>query len=47
MPHAKYLRERTNEPNPLDMANAIVPADLGGLIEGCHRALDAAHMALD
>ena len=24
--YAKYLRERTNEPNPLEMADVVVPS---------------------
>jgi 2-keto-4-pentenoate hydratase/2-oxohepta-3-ene-1,7-dioic acid hydratase in catechol pathway len=45
--YAKYLRERTNEPNPLEMAEVVVPADLARLIEGGPRALEAAQTALD
>jgi 2-keto-4-pentenoate hydratase/2-oxohepta-3-ene-1,7-dioic acid hydratase in catechol pathway len=44
---AKYLRERTDEPNPLEMAEALVPPDLARLIEGGPRALDHAEKALD
>jgi acylpyruvate hydrolase len=45
--YAKYLRERTNEPSPLDMAEVVVPSDLARLIEGGRRALDGAQTALD
>jgi 2-keto-4-pentenoate hydratase/2-oxohepta-3-ene-1,7-dioic acid hydratase in catechol pathway len=45
--YAKYLRERTNEPNPLEMADVVVPSDLARLIEGGPRAFDAAQTALD
>ncbi len=45
--YAKYLRERTNEPSPREMAEVVVPSDLARLIEGGPRALDAAKMALD
>src|SRR5271155_3717669 len=45
--YAKYLRERTSEPSALEMAEVVVPSDLGRLIEGGPRALDAAQMALD
>ena len=45
--YAKYLRERTDEPNPLEMADVIVPSDLVRLIEGGPRALEAAQQALD
>jgi 2-keto-4-pentenoate hydratase/2-oxohepta-3-ene-1,7-dioic acid hydratase in catechol pathway len=45
--YAKYLRERTDEPNPLEMADVVVPSDLARLIEGGPRALDAAKAALD
>jgi acylpyruvate hydrolase len=44
---AKYLRERTGEPNPLQMAEALVPSDLERLIEGGPRALDNAQKAVD
>jgi 2-keto-4-pentenoate hydratase/2-oxohepta-3-ene-1,7-dioic acid hydratase in catechol pathway len=44
---AKYLRERTGEPNPLQMAEALVPSDLERLIEGGPRALDNAQNAVD
>jgi 2-keto-4-pentenoate hydratase/2-oxohepta-3-ene-1,7-dioic acid hydratase in catechol pathway len=37
---AKYLRERADEPNPLQMAEALVPSELARLIEGGPRALD-------
>jgi 2-keto-4-pentenoate hydratase/2-oxohepta-3-ene-1,7-dioic acid hydratase in catechol pathway len=45
--HAKYLRERQNEPNPIAMAEAVLPSNLSRLIEGGARALDAARAALD
>jgi 2-keto-4-pentenoate hydratase/2-oxohepta-3-ene-1,7-dioic acid hydratase in catechol pathway len=45
--YAKYLRECTNEPCPLEMADAVAPANLARLIEGGKRALDAAQTALD
>jgi 2-keto-4-pentenoate hydratase/2-oxohepta-3-ene-1,7-dioic acid hydratase in catechol pathway len=45
--YAKYLRERANEPSPLEMADVVVPSDLARLIEGSSRALDAAQTALD
>jgi 2-keto-4-pentenoate hydratase/2-oxohepta-3-ene-1,7-dioic acid hydratase in catechol pathway len=45
--YAKYLRERTNEPSPLEMADVVVPSDLARLIEGGPRALEAAQTALD
>jgi 2-keto-4-pentenoate hydratase/2-oxohepta-3-ene-1,7-dioic acid hydratase in catechol pathway len=45
--YAKYLRERTDEPSPLEMADVVVPSDLARLIEGGPRALDAARTALD
>jgi 2-keto-4-pentenoate hydratase/2-oxohepta-3-ene-1,7-dioic acid hydratase in catechol pathway len=44
---AKYLREKTGEPNPAEMAEVLVPSDLAGLIEGSARALDTAQEALD
>ena len=44
---AKYLRERANEPSPLEMAEALVPSDLARLIEGGPRALEHAEKALD
>src|SRR5215831_13287624 len=31
--YAKYLRERTGEPAPREMAEAVVPSDLARLIE--------------
>jgi hypothetical protein len=40
--YAKHLRERTNEPRPLEMADVVVPSDLARLIEGGPRALDEA-----
>src|ERR1700757_918503 len=45
--YAKYLQERTLEPNPLEMADVVVPSDLVRLIEGGSRALEAAQQALD
>jgi len=45
--YAKYLQERTVEPNPLEMADVVVPSDLVRLIEGGPRALEAAQQALD
>ncbi len=44
---AKYLREKQGEPNPLAMAEALVPSDLARLIEGGTRAIDTAQKALD
>jgi 2-keto-4-pentenoate hydratase/2-oxohepta-3-ene-1,7-dioic acid hydratase in catechol pathway len=44
--YAKYLRERSNEPSPLEMADVVVPSDLARLIEGGSRALEAAQTAL-
>jgi len=44
---AKYLRERADEPGPLEMAEALVPSDLARLIEGGPRALENAQNALD
>jgi 2-keto-4-pentenoate hydratase/2-oxohepta-3-ene-1,7-dioic acid hydratase in catechol pathway len=44
---AKHLRERKGEPNPLEMAEALVPSDLARLIEGGPRALGHAQKALD
>ena len=45
--YAKYLQEGTVEPNPLEMADVVVPSDLVRLIEGGPRALEAAQQALD
>src|SRR5215472_15958321 len=45
--YAKYLRERTNEPSPLEMTDVVVPSDLARLIEAGPRALEAAQIALD
>jgi len=45
--YAKYLRERTNEPSPLEMADVVIPSDLARLIEAGPRALEAAQIALD
>jgi 2-keto-4-pentenoate hydratase/2-oxohepta-3-ene-1,7-dioic acid hydratase in catechol pathway len=44
---AKYLRERANEPRPLEMAEALVPSNLARLIEGGPRALEHAQKSLD
>jgi 2-keto-4-pentenoate hydratase/2-oxohepta-3-ene-1,7-dioic acid hydratase in catechol pathway len=44
---AKYLREKAGEPSPSEMAEAVVPSDLGRLIEGGSRALETAQKALD
>jgi 2-keto-4-pentenoate hydratase/2-oxohepta-3-ene-1,7-dioic acid hydratase in catechol pathway len=44
---AKYLREGADEPNPLQMAEALVPSELARLIEGGPRALEQAQKALD
>ena len=44
---AKYLREKAGEPSPSEMAEAVVPSDLGRLIEGGPRALETAQKALD
>jgi 2-keto-4-pentenoate hydratase/2-oxohepta-3-ene-1,7-dioic acid hydratase in catechol pathway len=44
---AKYVREREGEPSPLQTAEALVPSDLGRLIEGGPRALEHAQKALD
>jgi 2-keto-4-pentenoate hydratase/2-oxohepta-3-ene-1,7-dioic acid hydratase in catechol pathway len=45
--YAKYLRERTDEPNPLEMAEVVVPSELSRLIEGGSRTLDAVQITLD
>jgi acylpyruvate hydrolase len=45
--YAKYLHERKDEPNPLEMADVVVPSDLALLIEGGPRALEAVQTALD
>src|SRR5262245_29266529 len=45
--YAKYLRERTNEPNPLEMADVVVPSDLACLIESGSRTLAAVQISLD
>jgi 2-keto-4-pentenoate hydratase/2-oxohepta-3-ene-1,7-dioic acid hydratase in catechol pathway len=45
--YAKYLRECSDEPSPLEMADAVVPANLARLIDGGERALEAAQKALD
>ena len=44
---AKYLREKQNEANALEMAEGIAPSNLARLIEGGQRALDTAQQALD
>jgi len=44
---AKYLDEKDDEPNPLQLAEALVPSNLGGLIEGGTRALEYAETALE
>jgi acylpyruvate hydrolase len=44
---AKYLREQEGESSPLQTAEALVPSDLGRLIEGGPRALEHAQKALD
>ena len=45
--YAKYLRERTDEPNPLEMAEIVVPSELSRLVEGGSRTLDAVQTTLD
>ena len=45
--YAKYLRERTDEPSPREMAEVIVPPDLARMIEGGPRTLEAAQIAID
>jgi len=45
--YTKYLRERTNEPSPLEMAGVVVPSELACLIEGGSRTLDAVQTSLD
>jgi 2-keto-4-pentenoate hydratase/2-oxohepta-3-ene-1,7-dioic acid hydratase in catechol pathway len=44
---AKYLRERANEPSPLEMAEVLVPSDLARLIKAGPRAIEHAQKALD
>ena len=44
---AKCLRERDGERNPVVVADALAPSDLGRFIEGGKRALDNAASALD
>jgi 2-keto-4-pentenoate hydratase/2-oxohepta-3-ene-1,7-dioic acid hydratase in catechol pathway len=44
---AKCLREREGELSPLESAEALVPSDLGRLIEGGPRALEHVQKALD
>src|SRR6266436_3651555 len=45
--YTKYVRERTNEPSPLEMAGVVVPSELACLIEGGSRTLDAVQTSLD
>ena len=45
--YAKYLKERTNEPSAVEMADVVVPSDLARLIDGGPRALEGAQTALD
>jgi 2-keto-4-pentenoate hydratase/2-oxohepta-3-ene-1,7-dioic acid hydratase in catechol pathway len=45
--YAKYLQERTDESNPLEMADVVVPSKLSRLIEGGQRTLDAVQTTLD
>jgi 2-keto-4-pentenoate hydratase/2-oxohepta-3-ene-1,7-dioic acid hydratase in catechol pathway len=45
--YAKYLRERQNEAHADQLAQALVPPDLGSFIEGGARALENAQKALD
>jgi 2-keto-4-pentenoate hydratase/2-oxohepta-3-ene-1,7-dioic acid hydratase in catechol pathway len=44
---AKYAREKTGEPHPEELAEALVPSDLARFIEGGPRALEHAEKALD
>lgn len=44
---AKYLSERGNERHPREMADVLVPSDLGRLIDGGPQALENAKKALD
>lgn len=44
---AKYLSERENDPNAAALAEALVPSELGGFIEGGDRTLETAGKALD
>jgi 2-keto-4-pentenoate hydratase/2-oxohepta-3-ene-1,7-dioic acid hydratase in catechol pathway len=44
---AKYLRERSNEPNPRELAEVVAPSDLARLIDRGPAALDSAQQALD
>jgi len=44
---AKYAAEKNGEPHPIELAEALVPADLARLIEAGPRALDNAAEALD
>ena len=43
----KLIRERDGERHPLELASALVPADLERFIEGGDRSLDHAQVALD
>jgi len=43
--YAKYLQERTVEPNPLEMADVVVPSDLVRLIEWTTRARSRSYSA--
>ncbi len=45
--YAKYLKERDNERRPLEVAAALVPADLMGFIESGRRALDHSQRTLE
>src|ERR1700686_3526561 len=45
--YAKYLRERQSEQQAEQIAQGLVPSDLGRFIEGGARALDNAQKALD
>jgi 2-keto-4-pentenoate hydratase/2-oxohepta-3-ene-1,7-dioic acid hydratase in catechol pathway len=45
--YAKYLRERNGDRNAVEVAAALVPADLGRFIDGGQRALDGAQKSLD
>jgi acylpyruvate hydrolase len=45
--YAKYLYEHQDEPLPYEMANAVVPAELGGFIRSGERAIDGARKATE
>jgi len=45
--YAKYLQEKQGEARAAAQADALVPAQLVGLVEGGPRALEAAQQALD